>query len=86
MSVWFGGCVLWTLATIAGVLIEDPKKWSVPFIGVGMICAGTAMVWLGKWFARNDVAWLSHVIREALDIGPPNPPLQTDRKSVGRAA
>ena len=79
MSVWFGGCVLWTIGAIAGVVIEDLKKWWVPFIGVGIICAGTALVWVGKWLARNDVAWLSRVIREALGVGPPNPALQTDR-------
>jgi hypothetical protein len=78
MSVWFGGCVLWTIAAVTGVLLEDLKKWWVPFIGVGMICAGIAMVWVGKWFARNDIAWLSRVIQEALGVGPPNSALQTD--------
>lgn len=79
MSVWFGGCVVWTIGVIAGVLIEDLNKWWVPFIGLGMICAGIAMVWVSKWFASNDVAWLSGVIRDALGVGPPNSALQTDR-------
>jgi len=79
MSVWFAVCVLWTIAVIAGVLRENLKYWWAPFIGVGMICAGIAMVWVGKWFARNDLAWISLVIREALGVEPPNSALQTDR-------
>jgi hypothetical protein len=31
-----------------------------------MMVAGTALVWIGRWFARNDAAWLSDVIRGAL--------------------
>lgn len=79
MSVWFGLCIVWTIVAIAGVLIEDLQKWWVPFIGPGMICVGTAMVWVSKWFARNDVAWLSRVIRDALGVGSPNSALRTDR-------
>lgn len=79
MSVWFCLCLMWTIVVLAGVLIEDLTKWWAPFIGLGMICAGTALVWVGKWFARNDVAWLLRVIREALGVGPPNSAFQTDR-------
>lgn len=34
---------------------------------VGMAVVGLAFVWLGKWFARNDIVWLSGVISGALD-------------------
>jgi len=36
-----------------------------PFL---MLAAGLGMVALGKWFARNDVAWLSGVIAQALGV------------------
>lgn len=35
--------------------------------GPGMIAAGAALLWFGRWLARNDVAWLSAVIAGALD-------------------
>jgi hypothetical protein len=36
-----------------------------PFL---MLVAGLGMVALGKWFARNDIAWLSGVIGQALGV------------------
>ena len=80
MSFWFGGCVFWTLLVAAAVLKNgDANYWWAPFLGVGMICAGALLVCVGKWFARNDVAWLSRVIRESLG-GPLNDRVETDRQ------
>ena len=49
-----------------------------PLFGLGIICAGVALVLIGKWFARNDVAWLSTAIQEAFAKEPPNNRLQSD--------
>jgi hypothetical protein len=79
MSFWFSFCVFWTLAVTTAVVIGDAEWW-VPFMGVGLMCAGVGLVWLGKWFARNDVAWLSSVIRESLGGPSNNDRLEPDRR------
>ena len=66
MSFWFGFCILWTLLALAIVVAKPAEAWLFPLAGIGMLLAGTAMVMLGKWFARNDVRYLSKVINEAL--------------------
>jgi len=67
-TFWFGFCLLWTaLATVASVL-KPSDTWYFPLFGVGMLLVGTLMVQVGKWFARNDVAWLSDVIASALSV------------------
>ena len=67
MSVWFGFLLLWTALGGASLVtqVQSDVAW-LPLSGVGMIGAGIALVWIGKWFARNDAAWLSNVIQEAL--------------------
>lgn len=67
LSFWFGFCILWT-ALVIGVSISKGlgKLWWFPFAGLGMFAAGTLLVGTGKWFARNDVAWLSNIISNAL--------------------
>jgi hypothetical protein len=74
MTFWFGFVVLWilfvTAHTIARLFDGKPCLWWLPFAGVGMFLAGLGLVAVGKWFARNDVRWLSTVIREALSREP----------------
>ncbi len=36
------------------------------FLPLFMLAAGLGLIALGKWFARNDVAWLSAIIAQAL--------------------
>jgi hypothetical protein len=67
MSFWFGFCLIWTLLATAIVLKEPTEVWFLPFAGLGMLAAGALIVQLGKWFARNDQAFLSQVIRQALN-------------------
>jgi hypothetical protein len=38
----------------------------LPIAPLFMLVAGLGFVRLGKWFARNDAAWLSGVINQAL--------------------
>jgi hypothetical protein len=65
-TVWFGFCVLWTLLATVIVASSSPEQWYFPFFGLGMLLAGALLVQLGKWFARNDAAWLSRTIESAL--------------------
>jgi hypothetical protein len=72
MTFWFGFILLWTV--LAGVsVIAHPQagQWQLPLFGLGMAAVGVAMVRAGKWFARNDVAWLSERIQAALSAGAP---------------
>lgn len=66
MSVWFGFIAFWTLLATATVFTKSPSQFWFPLFGVGMFAAGIGMVRVGKWFARNDVAWLTRVIVQAL--------------------
>ena len=40
--------------------------WWFPLAGIGMLAFGVALVQLGKFFARNDTAWLSKAIAATL--------------------
>jgi hypothetical protein len=81
----FGG---WFLATGCFFLLslslpvrDHEKATLAPLFGVEMIAAGTALVWIGRWLSRNDVTWLSGVIRSAL--GPQLPAPNTDASNPG---
>lgn len=69
-SIWFGFVAIWvlvvTVITIGALLTGRPCIWWLPFAGVGMFLLGLGIVALGKWFARNDIRWLSAVIQDAL--------------------
>lgn len=70
-AVFFGFIAFWTiLALIFTVILRDPLTWWFPFAGIGMFLIGIALMKLGKWFARNDIAWLSEVIQDALSGQP----------------
>ena len=67
MTFWFGFIVLWTVLALVGVLLShQTDAWSFPAFGTGMLIFGVLLVQVGKWFARNDIAWLSDVINSAL--------------------
>ena len=78
MSIWFGFIAIWTLLATATVLIKSPSDFWFPLFGVGMIAAGIAMIRVGKWFARNDVSWLTQVITQALGTNGAQPGGQPD--------
>jgi len=73
MSIWFGFIAFWTLLAIATVLTKSPHDLWFPLFGVGMFAAGIGMVRAGKWFSRNDVAWLTQVIVQALETNGAQP-------------
>jgi hypothetical protein len=67
MSFWFGMCGLFAGAVLVGGFKPQAPKAALfllqPFLMIG---GGIALVAAGKWFARNDAAWLSEVIATAL--------------------
>lgn len=79
---WFGFVGCFTLLTSIHVAIH-PEKATALLIGPGLIVGGTAILWLGRWFARNDAAWLSEVIRGALHAKAPAPPTHPDTLTPG---
>jgi hypothetical protein len=64
-SLWFGFLALSIPLIFLQIAVQGGSWWE-PFGAIGMFCAGLGLVGLGKWFARNDIAWLSDVIRKAL--------------------
>jgi hypothetical protein len=67
MSVWFGAILLGALVAVPALLAHgQPLAWGLLALPA-FLAAGVAIVWLGQWFARNDVAWLSAIIRAALE-------------------
>jgi hypothetical protein len=66
MSVWFGFTAIWTVLVTIAVIAHPVAEFWLPLFGAGLFCVGILMVLTGKWFARNDIAWLSRVISDAL--------------------
>ena len=67
ISCWFGMTLAFAGGTLLGS-IRSPTAirsfWVLqPFVMLGF---GVVLVAAGKWFSRNDAAWLSTVIEEAL--------------------
>jgi hypothetical protein len=67
MGFWFGMVILISGAMLLGGLTPEGPQATVfmwqPFLMTG---GGIALVAAGKWFGRNDAAWLSGVIARAL--------------------
>ena len=80
MSFWFGMCGLFAGAVLLGGFKPQGPNATIfllqPFLMIG---GGIALVAAGKWFARNDAAWLSELIATALGA-------QRDGASVTRDA
>jgi hypothetical protein len=70
MTFWFGFVTLTSVGFLFGLNSTIPAPAVLgPFVMVG---GGVAMLAFAKWLARNDVAWLSEVIEDALE--PPGVP------------
>jgi flagellar biosynthesis protein FliQ len=68
MAVWFIGVICGSIAATFQAATNGRVNAEILLFGPGMIAFGIALVWSGKWFARNDVEWLSNVIRRALTV------------------
>ena len=66
LSFCFGFIVLWTCLATVPLVTGNVRTWWFPLAGIGMFTVTIGFVLLGKWFARNDVAWLSKRIQTAL--------------------
>jgi hypothetical protein len=66
IAVWFFLLIIVSVFLGFEVAIDPRAPWIVALFAPGMFVGGIGMVWLGTWFARNDVAWLSDVIVGAL--------------------
>ena len=77
MTFWLGMVALFGVGFLVGSLSATasyPRQIVIgPFL---MLIAGLGLVALGKWFARNDVAWLTGVIGRALVPGVGAEPMQ----------
>jgi hypothetical protein len=85
MTFWLGMVALFGVGFLVGSLNATapyPRQIVIgPFL---MLIAGLALVALGKWFARNDVAWLTGVIGRALEVpGVGAGPMQETLEVVG---
>jgi hypothetical protein len=69
MTFWLGMVALFGVGFFVGNLratASYPRQIVFgPFL---MLIAGLGLVALGKWFARNDVAWLTGIIGRALEV------------------
>jgi multisubunit Na+/H+ antiporter MnhG subunit len=69
MTFWLGMVALFGVGFLVASLSATasyPRQIVIgPFL---MLIAGLGLVALGKWFARNDVAWLTGVIGRALEV------------------
>ncbi len=77
MVIWLVMAMLFTVALLAGDLhsANGIPAWP-PLIAVLIPIGGVGLIVLGKWFARNDVAWLSDVMTRALTTpGDKTPPV-----------
>jgi hypothetical protein len=84
MTLWLGMAIAFgvTSAFKEAARVDDHPALAV----LAMPVFGIALVALGKWFARNDISWLSHVIQTALgtveaSISPPSHVAVTDTRT-----
>jgi hypothetical protein len=67
MTLWFVMVSVFALAALIGAYApQGPHALLFRLQPLLMICFGFAIVAAGKWLARNDAAWLTRVISEAL--------------------
>ncbi len=67
MAFWFGDLGLMIVVAGIPLLIAGNPNGALAFLFLlGFTALGYGMVRLGQWFARNDLAWLSALIRRAL--------------------
>jgi hypothetical protein len=80
MTIWFGLLSVTTVVMflVGGVATQGSVPSWVVFQPLLMVVFGVGLVAAGKWFSRNDVAWLSAVIEGAL-----GEPEKSDTSVVG---
>jgi len=84
LSVWFALLAIFVVAATAVVLPTLATDFWFPLFGVVLFGLGVALAWAGKSFARNDIAWLSRVISDALGSRGAQPPVAADAPQAAR--
>jgi hypothetical protein len=66
MAVWTAGVAA---VTVGGSMaaMHTHRAAPMPLLGLGMLLFAVVLMRLGAWMSRNDPAWLSGVIRHALN-------------------
>jgi hypothetical protein len=67
MCFWLGFCLLWTIGAAVAVALQPDAPRFLPLAGMGMVAFGIALVAFAKSLSRDDVVWLSDVIKRALN-------------------
>ena len=85
MSIWFGGLsIISIIVSFFGILLtalssaNDLRGLLFMLACAGLFTAGILFVYISKWFARNDVAWLSQLIIDT--IGEPPSEKDSEKK------
>lgn len=81
MAVWFGGIGFFIVGGIVAA-IRAPRMTAFPLTAIGMLAFGVGLLYLGAWFSRNEVAWLSDVIRGALSARVSVPSVKSSRNKT----
>lgn len=66
MAVWISFVALMTLVGSVAATQSD-QAVPMPFVGLGMLLFAVLLICFGAWWSRNDPAWLSDVISDALN-------------------
>ena len=85
MTVWFGLLLIFALMSVTLAPAKQGNTVAMLLGALGMFGAGIALVAVGKWFARNDVVWLSKLFQTTLSPGTINDTSIATAQSVSLA-
>ncbi|MDA8351297.1 MAG: hypothetical protein M0038_21345 [Pseudomonadota bacterium] len=83
MTFWLGAVSIGALSAVSS-RTPAPERAHELLMGVIMLATGVALVGVGRWLSRNDPAWLSHVIGDALSAEKSAPVVVPLRVFAGR--
>jgi hypothetical protein len=68
-TIWFGAFIFGIASALFKSIAHgiDPGQLNMVGFNLILIALGVALVWTGKWFARNDVKLLSDVIQSSIN-------------------
>jgi hypothetical protein len=70
MTIWFGGLVFFLFVAIRLILSGNPQSWWFPLMAMALFVPGVTGLWYGRQGWRDDIAWLSRLIHDALSDEP----------------
>lgn len=66
MTFWFLCVALFTIQSLMHFSMVDGSDWLSVIVSLAMLLFGILLVKIGKWFSRNDKAWLTKAITSAI--------------------